>query len=120
MPETTPVYVVTQPVDARALERFLSEPRTALLLHADSGIAVDHPMVTRLTGAVRHPLGGCACCGPSDEMTRALRAILPRARRGEVDRVVVVAVARDRVLAALRNDPVVAAVYRLADAAWAG
>jgi hypothetical protein len=38
--------------------------------------------------------------------------MLPRARLGEIDRVVVVAGDARRVLAALAGDPVVAAVYR--------
>ena len=115
MPETTPVSVLTGPIDGAALELWLAAPeqaRTAVLVNRDGGPVVDHPRVATFADSVRHLMGGCLCCGPPGALTRALRAMLPRARLGEIDRVVVVAGDVARVVAALAGDPVVAAVYR--------
>lgn len=115
MPETTPVLVLTGPIDRTALSHWLAAPaqaRTAVLVNRDGGRVLDHPRVATFTDSVRHPMGGCLCCAPPGALTRALRTMLPRARLGEIDRVVVVAGDARRVLAALAGDPVVAAVYR--------
>lgn len=115
MPETTPVAVIGTVPGHEALARWLRLPeqaRTAVLLNEAAAPAVVHPMVATFADSPRHPFGGCLCCARPGGLTGALRALLPRARRGEIDRVVVVAADRSRVLTALASDPVVAAVYR--------
>ena len=104
MPETTPVSVLVGPVDRSALLQWLGaagQARTAVLVSKAMGPAVDHPRVATFVDAARHAIVGCACCAPSGDLTRALRAMLPRARRGEIDRVVVVAADAARVVGAL-------------------
>ena len=88
------------------------QARTVVLVSQALGPAVDHPRVATFADTTRHAIVGCACCAPSGDLTRALRAMLPRARRGEIDRVVVVAGDAARVVGALARDPLVAAVYR--------
>ena len=57
---------------------------------------------------------GCACCAPNGGLTRDLRALLARARRGDIDRVVIETVGDPaHIEAALRGDPALDAVFRL-------
>ena len=118
MPETTGVAVLTAAVDSVALLRWLNRPeqaRTVVLASKTAFAEPDHPRVATFADDARHKMGGCVCCGPPGDLTRMLRAMLPRARRGEIDRVVILtggATDSARILAALNGDPVVAAVYR--------
>ncbi len=68
-----------------------------------------------LKGHVGMPILGCACCVVQGDLHRALRALLPRARRGEIDRVVIETEGPAEASVALMNDPVLASVYRVED-----
>ena len=60
--------------------------------------------------------GGCPCCAPRDDVARALRAMLLRARRDEVRRVVIETTGMadpGPILATLLSDTVAASAYRL-------
>jgi G3E family GTPase len=60
--------------------------------------------------------GGCPCCAPRDDVARALRTMLPRARRDEVRRVVIETTGMadpGPILATLLSDTVAASAYRL-------
>ncbi|HVY16044.1 MAG TPA: GTP-binding protein [Rhodopila sp.] len=91
----------------------IAEPGTVVLTGGPSGWVADQPVSQ----------GGCACCVPQGGLQRGLRALLPRARRGEVARVVVETAADADPLAALvtlLGDPALMAVFRLAGVAAAG
>ena len=66
-----------------------------------------------LKGHMGAPIAGCACCAVTGDLHRALRALLPRARRGDIDHVVIEAEGTAASSVALMNDPVLAAVYRV-------
>lgn len=60
---------------------------------------------------------GCLCCAPRNDIARALRAVLPRARRDEIRHVVIQASGPGDpgpVLATLLSDPVAASAFQLA------
>jgi G3E family GTPase len=60
--------------------------------------------------------GGCPCCAPRDDVARSLRAMLLRARRDEVRRVVIETTGMadpGPILATLLSDTVAASAYRL-------
>ena len=59
---------------------------------------------------------GCLCCTVRGDLARVLREMLPRARRGEIGRVVIETTGLADpvpILATLISDPVAASVYRL-------
>jgi G3E family GTPase len=149
MADRTPVTLLTGvPGAARTglLDRLLHEPGSArtLVLRAGTGamplagvlragtgaMPLAHPFVVALAGGAGLGSGGCPCCRGQGGMLHALRQWLPRARRGEIDRVVVETAADAdparpaaaptadadpaRLAADLAADIAVAAWYRLA------
>lgn len=116
----TPVTVVTGPGQtgkAMLLGRLGRDPALArtVIMAVDLGgrFAADQP----LADDVGLPSGvGCVCCTVQGDLQRTLRALLPKARRGDVSHVIVDASARSdamSILATVINDPVLAAVYRI-------
>ena len=93
------------------LRRLLGPPVAAGIADA-AGIAV-------VTAQPDPPMwwnGGCPCCTPRDDVARGLRALLPRARRGDVRRVVIETTGLadpGPILATLLSDTVAASAYRL-------
>ncbi len=100
MPDTVPVTVLAGPLPAAWRDR-PGWAKTAVL----SAPAVVNPF---------QRAGGCACCAPNGGLTRAMRGLVAKARRGEIDRVVIESAADPRhVRAALENDPVLASVFHI-------
>src|ERR1700744_719522 len=66
-----------------------------------------------LKGHVGAPVAGCACCTVQGDLHRALRELLPRARRGDIDHVVIETEGTSAASVALLNGPVLASVYRV-------
>ncbi|HVZ07042.1 GTP-binding protein [Rhodopila sp.] len=120
MADVTPVTLLTGVAGAgrtTLLNRLLRDPalaRTAVLADRRAAASITHALVRPLA-AVSTPFpNGCVCCAPRDDMTRVLRQLLPRARRGEIDRVVIQLGASAHplsTLTALMRDPAVAAAY---------
>lgn len=92
MAETTPITVVT------------------------GGCAPEGAGAVVLTHPTIGNTAACRCCGPRDDLVRILRGLLPRARRGEISRVIVETagdVDPAAIREALMSDVAVASVYRL-------
>ena len=89
----------------------------AVLLEGDAAAPSRAAAVGRFSAApARHP-AGCVCCLPRGQAAGALGRLFLARVRGEVrffDRVVACVEDRDAVLAALADDAVVAARFRLA------
>ncbi len=103
--DRTPVFILTGPASrAELLDRWLPMPAfagTVVLRNAEAS----SPMA-----------GGCFCCAGQGDLIRSLRELLPRARRGEVKRVVIdTADYADpaKIAEAIQADRATAAVYRL-------
>jgi G3E family GTPase len=98
----TPVTVVTGPAGAG---------KTAWIRHnierGDWGNAVV------VQGHAGVPVAGCACCAVQGDLHRTLRALVPKARRGDIGRVVIETGGPAGPSVALMADPVLASVYRL-------
>ncbi len=122
MAETTPVTVLTGFLGAgktTLLNHLLRHPalaNTAVLVNEFGEIGIDHLLVEKLDENTVLLNAGCLCCTVRGDLTRVLRELLPRARRGEISRVVIETTGLADpapILATLISDAVVASTYRL-------
>ncbi|HET6606822.1 MAG TPA: GTP-binding protein [Rhodopila sp.] len=110
----TPVTVIAGPGKAVLLEHLARDPalaRSVVLTAGRAGLVADQP-----PGGEAPVRLGCVCCTVQGDLRRSLRALLPRARRGDVAQVLVDAEATPdptSVLTTLITDPVLSAVYRI-------
>jgi G3E family GTPase len=122
MVETTPVTVLTGFLGAgktTVLNHLLRQPelaRTAVLVNEFGEIGIDHLLVEKLDENTVLLNAGCLCCTVRGDLTRTLREMLPRARRGEISRIIIETTGLAEpapILATLMTDPVVASAYQL-------
>ena len=122
MAETTPVTVLTGFLGAgktTLLNHLLRQPelaRTAVLVNEFGEIGLDHLLVEKLDDTTVLLNAGCLCCTVRGDLARALREMLPRARRDEISRIVIETTGLADpvpILATLMTDPVAASAYRL-------
>ncbi len=122
MAETTPVTVLTGFLGAgktTLLNHLLRQPalvRTAVLVNEFGEIGLDHLLVEKLDDSTVLLNAGCLCCTVRGDLARALREMLPRARRDEISRIVIETTGLADpvpILATLMSDPVAASAYRL-------
>ena len=122
MAETTPVTVLTGFLGAgktTLLNHLLRQPelaRTAVLVNEFGEIGLDHLLVEKIDDSTVLLNAGCLCCTVRGDLTRVLREMLPRARRGEIARIAIETTGLADpapVLATLMTDSVLASVYRL-------
>ena len=122
MPDTTPVTVLTGFLGAgktTLLNHLLRQPelaRTAVLVNEFGEIGLDHLLVEKIDDNTILLNAGCLCCTVRGDLSRVLREMLPRARRGEIARIAIETTGLADpapVLATLMTDPALAAVYRL-------
>ena len=122
MPELTPVTVLTGFLGAgktTVLNHLLRQPalaRTAVLVNEFGDIGIDHLLVEKLDENTVLLNAGCLCCTVRGDLTRVLREMLPKARRGDIGRIVIETTGLAEpapILATLMTDPVVASAYRL-------
>ncbi len=122
MADTTPVTVLTGFLGAgktTLLNHLLRQPafaRTAVLVNEFGEIGLDHLLVEKIDDSIVLLDAGCICCSVRGDLTRVLREMLPRARRGEIARIAIETTGLADpvpVLATLTTDPVLASVYRL-------
>ncbi|HQT77766.1 MAG: GTP-binding protein [Rhodospirillales bacterium 20-64-7] len=122
MAEFTPVTVLTGFLGAgktTLLNHLLRQPalaHTAVLVNEFGEIGIDHLLVRKLDDSTVLLNAGCLCCTVRGDLTRALREMLPRARRGEIGRIVIETTGLADpvpILGTLMGDPVVASAYRL-------
>ena len=122
MTEATPVTVLTGFLGAgktTLLNGLLRRPElagTAVLVNEFGEIGLDHLLVEKLDDNTILLNAGCLCCTVRGDLARVLREMLPRARRGEIRRIVIETTGLADpapILATLMADPVVGAVYRL-------
>ena len=122
MAETTPVTVLTGFLGAgktTLLNHMLHQPalaRTAVLVNELGEIGLDHLLVEKLDDNTVLLNAGCLCCTVRGDLLRALREMLPRARREEISRVVIETTGLadpTPILATLMSDAVAASAYRL-------
>ena len=122
MAETTPVTVLTGFLGAgktTLLNHLLRQPElagTAVLVNEFGDIGIDHLLVEAIDGNTVLLNAGCLCCTVRGDLVRVLREMLPRARRGDIARIVIETTGLAEpapILATLISDPAVASVYRL-------
>ena len=122
MAETTPITVLTGFLGAgktTLLNHLLKQPamaRTAVLVNEFGEIGLDHLMVEKLDDNIVLLSAGCLCCTVRGDLARALREMLPRARLGDIARIVIETTGLADpapILATLMSDPVAASAYRL-------
>jgi G3E family GTPase len=122
MADTTPVTVLTGFLGAgktTLLNHLLRQPelaRTAVLVNEFGEIGLDHLLVEKIDDSTVLLNAGCLCCTVRGDLTRVLREMLPRARRGDIARIVIETTGLADpapVLATLMTDPVIASVYCL-------
>lgn len=119
MAEMTPVYLVAGPRGVgktRLVQRTLNRPEFAgaVALADPASVALLPPSRAQaVQEGVPAFATGCACCRVSSGIVRALRALLPRARLGEISSVFVETRDPQPVLAALLTDSVVSAAFHL-------
>ena len=122
MAETTPITVLTGFLGAgktTLLNGLLRHPalaRTAVLVNEFGEIGLDHLLMEKLDENTILLNAGCLCCTVRGDLTRALREMLPRARRDEISRIVIETTGLADpapILATLMTDPVAASAYRL-------
>jgi len=122
MAETTPVTVLTGFLGAgktTLLNHLLRQPElagTAVLVNEFGEIGLDHLLVEKLDDTTVLLNAGCLCCTVRGDLARVLREMLPRARRGDISRIVIETTGLADpvpILATLMTDPVVASAYRL-------
>ena len=122
MAESTPVTVLTGFLGAgktTLLNHLLRQPElagAAVLVNEFGEIGLDHLLVEKLDDTTVLLNAGCLCCTVRGDLARVLREMLPRARRGEISRIVIETTGLadpGPILATLMTDPVAAAAYRL-------
>jgi G3E family GTPase len=122
MAETTPVTVLTGFLGAgktTLLNHLLRRPelvRTAVLVNEFGEIGLDHLLIEKVDDTRVLLNARCLCCSVRGDLARALRAMLPRARRDEISRIVIETTGLADpvpILATMMTDPVVASAYRL-------
>lgn len=122
MAEHTPVTLLTGFLGAgktTLLNHLLRRPdfaRTAVLVNEFGDIGIDNLLVEKLSDTTVLLNAGCVCCSVRGDLVRALREMLPRARRDEIARIVIETTGLADpvpVLTTLLTDPVAAAAYRL-------
>ena len=122
MADTTPITVLTGFLGAgktTLLNHLLRQPefaRTAVLVNEFGEIGLDHLLVEKIDDSTVLLNAGCLCCTVRGDLTRVLREMLPKARRGEIARIAIETTGLADpapVLATLTTDPVIASVYRL-------
>ena len=122
MAETTPVTVLTGFLGAgktTLLNYLLQQPElanTAVLVTEFGEIGLDHLLVEKLDDTTVVLNAGCLCCSVRGDLARVLREMLPRARRGDISRIVIETTGLADpvpILATLMTDPVAASAYRL-------
>jgi G3E family GTPase len=122
MADTTPVTVLTGFLGAgktTLLNHLLQQPElsgAAVLVNEFGEIGIDHLLVEKLDEDTVLLNAGCLCCTVRGDLSRVLRNLLPRARRGEVRRVLIETTGLADpvpILSTLLTDPVAASVYRL-------
>ena len=122
MAETTPITVLTGFLGAgktTLLNHLLKQPafaNTAVLVNEFGEIGLDHLLVEKLDENTVLLNAGCLCCTVRGDLARALRDMLPRARRDEIRRVVIETTGLADpapILATLMSDTVAASAYRL-------
>jgi G3E family GTPase len=122
MAETTPVTVLTGFLGAgktTLLNHLLRQPelaRTAVLVNEFGEIGLDHLLVEKLDDSTVLLNAGCLCCTIRGDLARVLREMLPRARRGDISRIVIETTGLADpvpILATLMTDTVAASAYRL-------
>lgn len=122
MAETTPVTVLTGFLGAgktTVLNHLLQQPalaRAAVLVNEFGEIGLDHLLVEKLDDSTVLLNAGCLCCTVRGDLARALRDMLPRARRDEISRIIIETTGLADpvpILATLMSDPVAASAYRL-------
>jgi len=122
MTDTTPVTVLTGFLGAgktTLLNHLLRQPEfagTAVLVNEFGEIGLDHLLVETIDDNTVLLNAGCLCCSVRGDLTRVLREMLPRARRGEIARIVIETTGLADpapVLATLMGDPVTGSVYRM-------
>ena len=122
MSDTTPVTILTGFLGAgktTLLNHLLRQPelaRTAVLVNEFGEIGLDHLLVEKIDDNTVLLNAGCLCCTVRGDLTRVLREMLPKARRGEISRIMIETTGLADpvpVLATLMSDSVVASVYRL-------
>ena len=122
MAEHTPVTLLTGFLGAgktTLLNHLLRRPdfaRTAVLVNEFGDIGIDNLLVEKLGDTTVLLNAGCVCCSVRGDLVRALREMLPRARRDEIARIVIETTGLADpvpVLTTLLSDPVAAAAYRL-------
>lgn len=122
MAEITPVTVLTGFLGAgktTLLNHLLRRPelaRTAVLVNEFGEIGLDHLLMEKLDDSTVLLNAGCLCCTVRGDLARVLRELLPRARRDEINRIVVETTGLADpvpILATLMSDPVAASAYQL-------
>jgi G3E family GTPase len=122
MAESTPVTVLTGFLGAgkTTLLNYLLRQKelagTAVLVNEFGEIGLDHLLVEKLDENTVLLNAGCLCCTVRGDLARALRDMLPRARRDEISRIVIETTGLADpapILATLMSDPVGASAYRL-------
>jgi len=122
MAETTPVTVITGFLGAgktTLLNHLLKQEAMAgcaVLVNEFGEIGIDHLLVEKLDENTVLLNAGCLCCTMRGDLSRALRELLPRARRDEIRRVVIETTGLADpapILATLMSDAVAASAYRL-------
>jgi G3E family GTPase len=122
MAELTPVTVLTGFLGAgktTLLNHLVRQPalaRTAVLVNEFGEIGIDHLLVQKVDADTVLLNAGCLCCTVRGDLVRALRSLLPRARRDDITRIVIETTGLADpapILATLLNDPVASSAYRL-------
>jgi len=122
MAETTPVTVLTGFLGAgktTMLNHLLRQPElagTAVLVNEFGEIGLDHLLVEKLDDTTILLNAGCLCCTVRGDLARVLREMLPRARQGEISRIIIETTGLANpvpILTTLMTDAVAASAYRL-------
>lgn len=122
MVDLTPITILTGFLGAgktTVLNHLLRQPalaHTAVLVNEFGAIGIDHLLVRKLDENTVLLNAGCLCCTVRGDLTRVLREMLPKARLGEIGRIVIETTGLAEpapILATLMTDPVVTSAYRL-------